>query len=99
MQNYEEPPGASYENPDDQLKKKLKGEILASLADWRKSYDLEGPELGWIIMNALLNHIHRYEGLEVRAEFTQRLAKMSGETIDEIMEVLRLDAAANNKLH
>lgn len=99
MQNYEEPPGASHENPDDQLKKKLKGEILASLADWRQSYDLEGPELGWIIMNALLNHIHRYEGLEVRADFTQRIAKMSGETISEIEKILHEDAKIHKRFH
>ena len=95
MQDLEKPPGAPQANPED----KLKGEILASLADWRHSNALEGQDLAWHVMAALKNHIARHEGIEVWADFTQRLAKMSKEMISEIDHVLHEDAKTYKRFH
>lgn len=87
--------GTSRENQND----RIRGEILASLADWKQSNALEGQELAWHVMIALKNHIARHEGIEVWAEFTQRLAKMSEELVEEINEILHEDAKTHKRFH
>lgn len=77
----------------------LKGEILATLGDWRRTHDVEGMELGEIVISALMGHIQTHDGIEVRTQLTQHLAKNANETLDKVMEVLRQDAQKNKRLH
>jgi len=77
----------------------LKGEILGTLSDLRERYDVQGMEMGLIVISALMGHVQNHDGIEVRTQLTQHLAKNANETLDQVLEVLRQDATANNKLH
>ena len=95
MLEEENPVGASQRNPAEILK----GEILATLSDWRRTHDVEGMELGEIVISALMGHIQTHDGIEVRTQLTQHLAKNANETLDKVMEILRQDAKKNKRLH
>lgn len=77
----------------------VKGEILATLSDLRKNHDVEGMDLGTVVISALMGHIQSHDGIEVRTQLTQHLAKNANETLDKVIETLRQDAQKNNHLH
>ena len=87
--------GASHENPTEIVK----GEILATLSQLRVRHDIEGMELGQIIISALMGHVQTHDGIEVRTQLTQHLAKNANETLDRVVEILRKDEQANNRLN
>jgi len=87
--------GASRINPTETLK----GEILAQLTHWRNKHDVEGMDLGLIVISALMANIQTHDGLEVRTQLSQHLAKNANDTLDQVVEILRQDAKANNRLH
>lgn len=95
MLEEENPVGASQRNPTEILK----GEILATLGDWRRTHDVEGMELGEIVISALMGHIQTHDGIEVRTQLTQHLAKNANETLDKVMEILRQDEKKYKRLH
>ncbi len=93
MQEHEQQSGASL--PKDQIK----GELLATLADLKSAYGLQRLELAWLVLMSLEDHVRRHEGLEEWVNFTQRLARMSQETITEIDTILHEDAKAHKRYH
>lgn len=95
MLEEENPEGASQRNPTEILK----GEILVTLGDWRRTHSVEGIELSEIVISALMGHIQTHDGIEVRTQLTQLLAKNANETLDKVTEVLRKDAQKNKRLH
>lgn len=87
--------GALPRNPTESLK----GEMLATLSELRERYDIEGMELGQIAVAAVMAHIQTHDGIEVRTQLTQHLAKNANETLDQVLEILQQDARENNRMH
>ena len=90
MASFERPHQGASRNPDD----RLKGEILASLADWRQGYGTERLELGWTVLQALLKHIERTEGIAALIEFDERAAAIMADEAASLREVYEEDARA-----
>jgi len=85
--------GAS--RPNDQIK----GELLATFATLKSTYQLEKQELAWLIIEALEMHLKRTEGLEVWVEFTAQLAETTTKTVSEIDRILHEDAVEHEMFH
>ena len=94
MHDLEQTAGAS-RNPAETVK----GEVMATLSDLRRSHDIGGMELGGLVIAALMNHIETHDGLEVRTQLSSMLARNSAQTLDEIEAILAADKKQQNQLH
>ena len=78
---------------------KVKGELLATFAVLKSTYELERLDLAWLAMISLETHIKRHEGTEEWIRFATKLSQMSTETLAKIDKILHDDAVEHKRFH
>ncbi|MCV6575097.1 MAG: hypothetical protein OIF58_05115 [Cohaesibacter sp.] len=89
LDGYEGQRGAP-DNRDD----RLKGELLATLSELKDRYQTSHLELAYTVMQSLLQHVERYEGLAALVEFSDKTGEMLTNDAKDICAILDEDFKA-----